>query len=174
MAIRRLTDEEIRSLVGRVVAGELRSLDEALTKAIWGPSPPETWGEWPQEAKDDWSSGLKIYREGEELHQLIRQAPQGGLTVNISWRTILGLAPKPEEWWLLPGVTWLDIGKRIGLAPRRAAYRMTALGWRMKGVGMRVPGRRVVAAPCETCGVAWTPPEIKERQGPCCLGEDPC
>jgi len=174
MAMRHPTEDEIRYLVGQVVAGELCPLDSVLTKAIWGDNPPATWGEWPKEAIEAWSFGCHLYLLDKQSLRSTHIVPRVTLTLDLSWRTILGLAPDPVEWWSLPGVTWLEVGHRLGLLPRKAAYRMMNLGWRMKGSGMRVPDRRVVAAPCNSCGAVWTPREMERYRGPCCLGDNGC
>lgn len=167
--MKRLTREEIRFLVGQVIAGELRPLDQILTKAIFGDDAPDKWGDWPEEAVKAWSFGCDLYQKNRRLLFLRHDIVPIPLTVDLSWQIILGLAPDPTQWWFLPGVTWAHVGYRLGMTPRRASYRMTNLGWRMAGAGMGVPDRKVVAAPCEVCGAVWTPREIDARWGPCCL-----
>ena len=174
MAMRCPTEEELRYLVGQVVAGECSPLDKVLTAAIWGDDAPVTWGEWPSEAIEVWNLGCRLYLQDYRSMRCTHLVPRFVLTVTLSWRTILGLAPDPDEWWLLPGVTWMEVGDRLGLTPRRAAYRMGNLGWRMKGVGMGVPDRRVVAAPCKVCGAVWAPRELRDHWGPCCQENKGC
>ena len=172
MAIRLPSEEEIRYLVGEVVSGGHLSIDTVITRAIFGDHKPKTWGEWPKEAVDVWSFGCQYYHEIKTGRYVTRPPPPPQFSLEFSWDLVIGLARDPSEWWSLPGVTWTEIGDRVGLTSRRVSYRMMLLGWRLRGSGMHVPERRVVAAPCVTCGAVWTPREIENRWGPCCARTD--
>jgi hypothetical protein len=167
------TEDEIRHLVGRVVAGGTQPLDEVITRAIWqGSRIPETWGAWPKEAVNAWKFGCDTYKDLMAEEATWGKYARNVLTLRISWGVILDLAANPEEWWRLPGVTWGRIGEWLDTPPRAAAYRMGALGWRLEGSGMGVPKRRVVLAPCVRCGEVHVPKLIKDQLGVCCRGSD--
>lgn len=167
------TKDEIRHLVGEVVAGRAQPLDEVITRAIWsGDRTPSTWGGWPPEAVEAWKFGCDTYKEMMAQEVVWEKNARNVLTLSVSWSVILGLAKDPNRWWHLPGVTWGRIGERLGTPPRAAAYRMGSLGWRLEGSGMGVPNRRVVLAPCVQCGAIYAPPFIVDRHGVCCRGCD--
>ena len=150
------------------------AFDRILTRAIFPKEAPQTWGEWPAEAVEVWSRGGDIFAAMSKECQIKGAGPGRDLTLKFSWDIVLEFSVNPDEWWLLPGVTWAQVGDRMGLSPRRAAYRMMVLGWSMRGSGMGVPNRRVVTAPCEGCGRVWEPKEIVDRLGPLCTGDDGC
>jgi len=164
------TEKELSLLVGEVVSGRSRPFDKVITIAIFGQDAPPTWGDWPKEAVAAWSLGCALYQDARK-EQRLDLPKRTIITLEVSWDIVLSFAESPECWWRLPGVTWAGIGERIGMSPRRVAYRVTGLGWRFTGSGMSVPNRRVVAAPCLCCGDVYHPREMEGWYGPDCWKE---
>ena len=162
--MKRLTEHELRRLVGRVATGTDGPLDKVLGEALWpGDRAPCRWGDWPQDAVRTWDAACRLFLE-------MRQAKRGPVSLGQTWLVIEELAG-PRQWWEVGGVTWAQIGESLGVPPRKAAYQMHRLGWRLRGVGMGVPDRVVVAAPCVECGRVWPRRLLAERRGPCCRGD---
>lgn len=164
-------ETELRQIVRRVVEGESGPLDDVVTEVIFNGHPkPEVWGEWPPEAIRVWSLACQLYYDllQEEENESWMRGSRNDLTLPSSWSAILTVTPDPKRWWHIPGVTWARIGSVLGTSARLASYRMARLGWRLAGSGMHVPDRRIVEAPCVTCGQVWKPDEIRGKHGPCC------
>ena len=170
--MRRLCTDELKAIVGRVVSGRGKPLDTVLTHAIFGNDVPSTWGDWPKEAVAMWKEGCDLYATARHEYKLTFRNDGSVITLEHSWEVVLDLSVDLDEWWCLSGVTWADVGEKFKLTPRRAAYRMSTLGWRMTGSGMSVPNRKVVVAPCVVCGTVCRAVDIWNRLGPeCTKGE---
>lgn len=163
---RRLTIEELQDLVRRSIAGEA-PLDTLVTAAIFGSreAAPVWWRDWPQHARDAWDKAVWLHRLATGGPTGLRRA-KNAPTLESSWRAIEAMAPDPERWWEIPGVTWPKLAPVLGCRARTVHYHLCdVLGWRFAGRGQ---SRRVVAAPCIACGRPTPPHEIKERLCPRC------
>lgn len=129
----RLTEADLDSLVRSALCGR-GSVDELVTRALFGPEVPPVWGEWPEEAQDLWSAACQRYRAalGTDMPRPGKVWTPNPLTWPVSWQLILSVAPDPRRWWLLPGVTWADMAAWLDPAftVRNLTYRLHALGWR--------------------------------------------
>lgn len=163
---RRLTTDDLRQIVRRVLEGE-GSLDELVSAALFGSydARPYWWRDWPQHARDAWDLAVWLHRlETDRPRGLKRSRNAPDLTA--AWDTIQEFAPDPDRWWEVPGISWSAMAELLNVGPRTVHYHVTeVLGFRFEGLGRE---RRVAEAPCMGCGDPFPAAEIQDRRCPSC------
>lgn len=149
----RLTEWEMREIAARAYIGE-GPLEALFNDRVFGEGhdPNGTaWKDWPQHARDAWDMTVWFYR----LHRDVDVDPtkpktRGGPSLLDTWRVITTLSPSDSPWYLVPGLTWPKVAPLLGIGARSVHYYMVQVhGWELRGRGS---SRRVVRAPCVTCG----------------------
>lgn len=161
--------------VQRALRGEL-SLDESVKVLLYGTSAaaPEMWGEWDHDARDVLSMAVSLYRELGGLNQNIgingdRHRALVPPTVQSSWAAVGQVMALTESVWPhTPGFRWTVVADILEVGPRSAVYHFKRLGWEFTG---RFGERRVVFAPCLSCGRSWPAKKLMAQLGPCCIDQ---
>lgn len=155
---RGFTDLEVR-VVTEYLAGE-GPLDRLFCLAVFGQvRGPRMWRDWPKPARDGWDRVVWLHRLMSDRPNRLRRAPHAP-TLESAYAAIRGMAPDPEAWWELPGMTWPELAPVLGVSARAVYYHLVeALGWRFAGRG---PSRRAVTAPCVTCGGTGDPRRLSD------------
>lgn len=164
------SDREL-SLMVRKAIYEGCSLDELVEAYLFRGEPsPLLWGQWPPRARETWDRAVEIwsrehpglYLPGREMNP--RRSGSGDIGEReASWKAVLSLGE--DTWPDLPNVTWAHLAAKLGLGPRAVIHHYRMLLWAFDG---RQASRRVLRAPCTSCGKPWSVARVVRRRGPCC------
>lgn len=160
-----MTEAEVERVVEAAFSGEA-SLEKLVNKALFGtrklPS-SMTWGDWPQYAIDAWDLAVKLFTQ--RVKEL-EASPTPVVSRREAWDAVEQAVPEGRSFPSLAHVRNREVPLPSGV-DRRTFFRtlLQEQGWAFAGRG---GSRRVVRAPCVSCGVVVKARAVVSRQCPEC------
>lgn len=161
------SDDELVALVDRSIHSTL-PLDTLLMDRLFNGRRDMLCGDWCPEHRAAYFRAVRIWKARKRVvgAPTVTTRWPDPPSVEAAWAAVLASSVSEGAWWLVPNLTWLEIGKRLETPPRVASYHLSQVqGWQFRGLAS---SRIVLMAPCSRCYTPALARSVENRRCPKC------